>query len=79
MHYFQRKVTTALALWLSDLNIEVEYIRYFNDVGFRILSDFLHMSANECVELFEFLKVRKSFYLLGIELNGYEYHHRWAI
>ena len=61
MHYFQRKVTTALALWLSDLNIEVEYIRYFNDVGFRILSDFLHMSANECVELFEFLKVRKSF------------------
>ena len=33
---------------------------YFRAGGFRILSDFLHLTAAECEEMFDFLKVSRS-------------------
>ena len=45
-----------LMLWLKDLHLH-NYYQNFDDLGFRLLSDFNELSLDDCKEYFPFLKI----------------------
>ena len=45
-----------LMLWLKDLHLHA-YYQHFDDLGFRLLTDFNELSLNDCKEYFPFLKM----------------------
>ena len=45
-----------LMLWLKDLHLHV-YYEHFDDLGFRLLTDFNELSLEDCKEYFPFLKI----------------------
>eukprot|EP01034_Spumella_vulgaris_P021270 gene21270-27293_t len=47
---------SALQLWLSEAQL-ADYEVYFANEGFRILSDFLGLSEQDCMDYFPFLKI----------------------
>ena len=46
----------TLMLWLKDLHLHV-YYEHFDDLGFRLLTDFNELSLEDCKEYFPFLKI----------------------